>query len=95
MSVALENQRYGRNKVTLVNKTYIESGEYKRKFDNISENKAVNKTLYDCAKAALKHSNIAFQFLICNFTEELCQRHDVFLTVAQRRDGYPEVMQAV
>ena len=54
-SVALENQRYGRNKVTLVNKTYIESGEYKRKFDNISENKAVNKTLYDCAKAALKH----------------------------------------
>ena len=54
-SVALEKQRYGRNKVTLVNKTYIESGEYKRKFDNISENKAVNKTLYDCAKAALKH----------------------------------------
>lgn len=54
-SVALENQRYGRNKDTLVNKTYIESGEYKRKFDNISENKAVNKTLYDCAKAALKH----------------------------------------
>ena len=54
-SVALENQRYGINKVTLVNKTYIESGEYKRKFDNISENKAVNKTLYDCAKAALKH----------------------------------------
>ena len=54
-SVALENQRYGRNKVTLVNKTYIESGEYKRKYDNISENKAVNKTLYDCAKAALKH----------------------------------------
>ena len=54
-SVAFENQRYGRNKVTLVNKTYIESGEYKRKFDNISENKAVNKTLYDCAKAALKH----------------------------------------
>lgn len=54
-SVALENQRYGRNKDTLVNKTYIESGEYRRKFDKISDNKDVNKTLYECAKTALKH----------------------------------------
>lgn len=51
----LENQRYGRNKNTLVNKTYIDSGEYKRKFDNATENEKVNKTLYDCAKKALKH----------------------------------------
>ena len=36
--VALENQRYGRNKSTLVNKTYIESGEYRRKYDiNVQE----------------------------------------------------------
>lgn len=28
-NVALEDQRYGRNKSTLVNKTYIDSGEYK------------------------------------------------------------------
>ncbi len=54
-SVALENQRYGRNKSTLVNKTYINSGEYKRKFDNATENPDVNKSLYDCAKQALKH----------------------------------------
>lgn len=54
-SVALENQRYGRNKDTVVNKTYIESGEYKRKFDSISQNKEVNKTLYNCAKTALNH----------------------------------------
>lgn len=53
--VALENQRYGRNKDTLVNKTYIESGEYRRKYDNATDNPAVNKTLYDCAKRALKH----------------------------------------
>ena len=60
--VALENQRYARNKETLVNKTYIESGEYKRKFDNATENKEVNKTLYDCAKTALKHrSGTAFE----------------------------------
>ncbi len=53
--MALEYQRYGRNKNTLVNKTYIDSGEYRRKFDNITDNPNVNKTLYDCAKTALKH----------------------------------------
>lgn len=54
-NVALEDQRYGRNKSTLVNKTYIDSGEYKRKYDNATDNQAVNKSLYDCAKKALKH----------------------------------------
>lgn len=54
-TVALENQRYGRNKETLVNKSYIDSGEYKRKFDNATDNPDVNKSLYDCAKSALKH----------------------------------------
>lgn len=48
--VALENQRYGRNKSTLVNKTYVDSGEYKRKYDSATDNKEVNKSLYDCAK---------------------------------------------
>lgn len=51
----LEYQRYGRNKTTLVNKTYIESGEYRRKFDNATDNPAVNKMLYDKSKEALKH----------------------------------------
>ena len=54
-NVTLEYQRYGRNKNTLVNKTYIDSGEYRRKFDNLTDNPYVNKTLYDCAKTALKH----------------------------------------
>ena len=54
-NVALEYQRYGRNKNTIVNKTYIESGEYRRKFDSISDNPNVNKSLYECSKAALKH----------------------------------------
>ena len=54
-SVALEYQRYGRNKTTLVNKTYIDGGEYRRKFDNISDNAEVNRTVYNSAKAALKH----------------------------------------
>ena len=53
--VALEYQRYGRNKFTLFNKTYIESGEYKRKFDEATDNPQLNKALYGAAKAALKH----------------------------------------
>lgn len=53
--MALEYQRYGRDKSTLVNKSYIESGEYKRKFDNASDNPELNKALYNAAKAALKH----------------------------------------
>lgn len=54
-SVALEYQRYGRNKTTLVNKTYIDGGEYRRKFDNISDNAEVNKSVYNSAKSALRH----------------------------------------
>ncbi len=54
-NVALEYQRYGRNKDTLVNKTYVDSGEYRRKYDKLTDDPEVNKTLYDCAKAALKH----------------------------------------
>ncbi|MFT3951187.1 MAG: hypothetical protein QM689_04435 [Oscillospiraceae bacterium] len=53
--VAFENQRYGRNKDTIVNRTYIESGEYRRKFDTISTNPELNKSLYDKSKQALKH----------------------------------------
>lgn len=61
-AMALENQRYGRNKDTLVNKTYIESGEYKRKYDNATDSQAVNKALYTSAKEALKHrSGTAFE----------------------------------
>lgn len=53
--MVLEYQRYGRNKETLVNRTYIDSGEYRRKFDKLTDNPEVNKALYDCAKTALKH----------------------------------------
>ena len=54
-TVALENQRYGRNKSTLVNSAYIESGEYRRKFDNLTPNDEVNRVLYSKAKEMLKH----------------------------------------
>lgn len=53
--MALELQRYGRNKSTLVNKTYIDSGEYRNKFDKITDDKDVNRVLYAKAKEMLKH----------------------------------------
>lgn len=53
--MALEYQRYGRNKETLVNKSYINGGKYRRKFDVLTNNDDVNKALYDSAKTALKH----------------------------------------
>lgn len=51
----IEEQRYGRNKPTAINHTYIESGEYRRKFDNITKNNQINKLLYKLAKKMLIH----------------------------------------
>ena len=45
-----EEQRYGRNKETVINRSYIESGEYRKKFDRISDNAELNKLLYQLAK---------------------------------------------
>lgn len=55
MSENLEFQRYGRNKSTLVNCTYISSGEYRNKFDRITDDKDVNRALYIKAKEMLLH----------------------------------------
>lgn len=50
-----EQQRYGRNKKTIVNRTYIGSGSYIRKFDKITDNAEVNKVLYHKTKEMLYH----------------------------------------
>ncbi|MBP3569517.1 MAG: hypothetical protein J6K04_10170 [Lachnospiraceae bacterium] len=50
-----EEQRYGRNKETVINRAYIESGEYRKKFDRISNNAELNKLLYQLAKKMLLH----------------------------------------
>lgn len=55
MNREIEEQRYGRNKNTSVNFSYIESGEYRRKFDAISNNIELNRLLYKLAKKMLKH----------------------------------------
>ncbi len=53
--MALEDQRYGRNKETVIDRTYIESGEYRKKFDRITENNELNRILYNKAKEILLH----------------------------------------
>jgi hypothetical protein len=53
--VLLEYQRYGRNKETTINHTYINSGEYRNKFDRITDNSGVNRILYTKAKEVLNH----------------------------------------
>ena len=55
MSIELEEQRIGRNKDTLVNRAYLNSGEYKKKFDLVSNNKELSRILYRIAKDMLEH----------------------------------------
>lgn len=51
----VECQRYGRNKDTTIDHAYINSGEYRNKFDNISENAQLNRLIYKIAKEMLNH----------------------------------------
>ena len=51
----VERQRYGRNKGTVINHAYIDSGEYRNKFDKISDDKELNRLLYQIAKEMLDH----------------------------------------
>ena len=53
--IEVEEQRLGRNKSTLVNHTYISQGSYKRKFDQISNNKDLSRLLFQLSKKMLKH----------------------------------------
>lgn len=50
-----EEQRYGRNKSTTVNHTYINGGSYRNKFNNISYNDKLNRLIYKKAKEMLNH----------------------------------------
>jgi hypothetical protein len=50
-----EEQRAGRNKETTINHTYISSGEYRKKFDSITENVELSRLLYQISKDMLLH----------------------------------------
>lgn len=51
----IEEQRRGRNKDTTINHNYINSGQYRKKFDCISDNLKLNRLLYSLAKKMLFH----------------------------------------
>lgn len=51
----VERQRYGRNKETTINHSYINSGEYRNKFDFITNDEIINRLIYKIAKDILKH----------------------------------------
>ncbi|MBQ6844207.1 MAG: hypothetical protein IJO60_06205 [Agathobacter sp.] len=51
----IERQRYGRNKDTIINHAYINNGEYRSKFDKISDSKELNRLVYQLAKKMLFH----------------------------------------
>lgn len=51
----LELQRTGRNKSTQINHTYINGGEYRKKFDSLSDSKELNRLLYQLSKKMLEH----------------------------------------
>lgn len=51
----IEEQRYGRNKDTVVDKGYLESGKFRRKFDGISDDTKLNRLLFYLAKKMLIH----------------------------------------
>lgn len=51
----MENQRYGRNKSTIVDKSIINSGRYRKKFDAVTSNKKLASLFYEKAKEMLVH----------------------------------------
>lgn len=51
----MEYQRTGRNKDTVINQTYISGGEFRNKFDKITDNKNISRILYSKAKEMLNH----------------------------------------
>ena len=53
--MAMEDQRYGRDKSSLVNKTYIDGGDYRNKFDKITDNPEIARILYSLSKEMLIH----------------------------------------
>ncbi len=50
-----EEQRYGRNKETLIDHSYIESGDYRKKFNDVSTDGDLNRLVYQLAKKMLIH----------------------------------------
>ena len=50
-----EDQSYGSNKKTKINHSYINSSEYRRRFDDITSSDKLNRLIYEKAKEMLSH----------------------------------------
>ncbi|MDR0987654.1 MAG: hypothetical protein LBL98_08195 [Ruminococcus sp.] len=53
--MVLEQQRYGRIKETQIDKSYINSVEYRRKFDNMTGDRKLDGKIYTESKTILAH----------------------------------------
>ena len=72
-----EKQRYGRNKETIINHSFINSGEYRKKFDEISDDKELNRKIYQIAK---KNSKA---------TKKMISKHKHLLTIHTHPQSMP------
>jgi hypothetical protein len=50
-----ESSHKGVDRTTQIDKSVIDSNDYRRKFDNATDNPVINKTLYDSAKEILEN----------------------------------------
>lgn len=75
-----EEQRYGRIKETAINHAYIDGGEYRKKFDLITDSQTLNKLLYQKAKEMLFHrSGTKFEdmyWIDAESEKVICQKLD-------------------
>lgn len=55
IEIVNEEQRNGNIRETKINRGYIASNEYRRKFDQITQSKDINRILYQKAKKSLFH----------------------------------------
>lgn len=86
MTKETEEQRLGRNKQTSVNHSYIKSGEYRKKFDAISDNMELSRLLYNITKEMLFHrAGTKYS----DVTKKIIHNYDNILTIHTHPDSFP------
>lgn len=99
-----EEQRYGRDKSTIVNQSYIEGGEYRRKFDELTKSPKLNRLIYNMAKKMLFHrSGTKFEdmcwidmetekVICCKFNEHKTQTIQMTETISKKLSKYNQII---
>lgn len=83
----IEEQRPGRNKETLVNHTYINSGSYRNKFDLITSNTQLSRLLYGLAKET--ECPIEKKIIYSDKTIKAIEGRTDLITVHSHPDSFP------